>query len=457
MQNIYDEVFSLDQRCYTEFHLTEDLLMEHAAQGMAHYIRKHFTSKSSIIIVVGSGNNGADGLALARLLHEEYKVNIYFAKEPKSPMAKLQYQRTQALNIPIIKTLFTPDIIIDAVVGTGFYGSFTQELQELFQNLKKLTSFFIACDVPSGYALEVDVTLTMGALKKELFLDKHKDKVGSIEVIDLGINRKIYEHTTNWHLLELQDLQLPHRHKHNTHKGSFGHLVVISGEKIGASVLCANASLRFGTGLVTLIGFEDEKKVLLPYSLMYAHTLPSNTTAVACGMGLGANFTQEELQKLLPHNIPLILDADILTNPFIKELLQRKNLIITPHPKEFITLLKHLNLADISIEELQNNRFKYVELFSKQFLHVTLLLKGANVIITHQGEFYINPHGNAKLAKGGSGDVLTGLISALVAQGYSLKDATVHASLTHTILAQNYSGTDFSLTPEDLIAGIGKL
>ena len=119
--------------------------------------------------------------------------------------------------------------------------------------------------------------------------------------------------------------------------------------------------------------------------------------------------------------------------------------------------MKKTNVADISVEQLQKNRFKYTEEFCKKFPHVTLVLKGANVIIAKDNEFYINPHGTPALAKGGSGDVLSGLVGALLAQGYECLDAAINASLAHTKLALNYNGADFSLTPDDLIEGIGKL
>jgi len=457
MQNIYQEVNSLDQRCYDEFALSEDILMEHAANGIARYIEKHFAKDARISIVVGSGNNGADGIALARLLHKKFLVTLVYAKQPKSPMAKLQHARATALQIPTASTLPPSEIIVDAIVGTGFSGEFSLEIASLIEQINTTDAFVIACDVPSGYTVYADVTLTMGALKQALFLDKHKDYVGSIEVIDLGIDRSLYEVATSYHLLDIEDMKLPTRNTQDTHKGSFGHLAVLSGEKLGASVLCALSALRFGSGLVTLVGFENEKTLPIPYSLMYSHTLPKNTTAIACGMGLGESFAQEELRHLLPATLPLVLDADIFTNPFIKELLQRDNIILTPHPKEFVHLLRLLNIADISVEVLQHNRFKYVELFASQYPDVTLLLKGANVIITHNEQYYINPHGNSKLAKGGSGDVLAGLIGALLAQGYTPLNATITASLAHTRLAKGYQGADFSLTPEDLIAGIGKL
>jgi hydroxyethylthiazole kinase-like uncharacterized protein yjeF len=466
MQKLFDEVGSLDQRCYDEFHLSEDLLMEHAAEGMASFIKRSFTNNEKIIIAVGSGNNGADGIALARLLHKTFQVSLFFVKEPKSAMALLQTKRINTLDIPHIKELQECDILVDAIVGTGFKGEFSDELNAVMQKLNAAEAFKIACDVPSGlkqngecapFTFQADVTLTMGALKKSLFLDEAKDYVGRIEVLDLGLAREIYETTSNWQLLDMQDLQLPTRERKNSHKGSFGHLAIACGEKSGAAVMSALSALKFGTGLVTLVGFENEHTLHIPHALMYSHALPQNTTAIACGMGLGAEFSSVELQNLFNNSIPLLLDADIFSMPIIESLLERSNIVLTPHPKEFVTLLNAVNLADITVNELQKNRFKYTELFCKTFPNAVLLLKGANVIIAQAVKYYINPHGSAKLAKGGSGDVLSGLIAALLAQGYSPLNAAIHGSLTHTKLAQIYTGSDFSLTPDDLIEGLGKL
>lgn len=457
MQKIYDEVGTLDQRCYEKFALSEDILMEHAAEGMANFIRKNFARNSSIIIVVGSGNNGADGIACARLLHGDYKVALLYAKEPKSPMAQLQAKRVNALGITEITALHECDVIVDAVVGTGFSGAFSDSISTLINQMNDAKAYKIACDVPSGMQFFANVTLTMGALKKSLFLDGVKDIVGEIEVINLGIARQFYEEESNWNLLDFSDMKLPHRNKKDSHKGSFGHLAVISGEKVGASIISASAALRFGTGLVTLVGFNDVHNLNIPHSLMYSHTLPANTTAIALGMGLGFEFSDAELTSFLQHKLPLLLDADIFHMTIILELLKQKNIVLTPHPKEFVTLLKICNLAEISVDKLQKDRFKYVEMFCHAFPNSVLLLKGANVIIGKGEQFFINPHGDAKLAKGGSGDVLSGLIAALLAQGYTTLEATISASLAHTKLSKNYTHSNFSLTPEDLIEGIGYL
>ena len=456
MQNLFEEVGSLDVRCYEAFGLTEDILMEHAADGMAAYIRANFPTGSRVIIVVGSGNNGADGITLARLLHSDFSVSLLHAKEPKSPMAKLQKKRADAIGVPQTQELFECDVLVDAIVGTGFNGTFNEELTQLIEEMNALQAFKIACDMPSS-GFYADMTLTMGALKKALYLDANKDAVGKIEVIDLGISRKLYERESNWKLLDMNDLKLPHRLQEDSHKGSYGHLAVISGEKLGASVLCAQAALRFGSGLVTLVGFEKEHFLHIPHALMYAHTLPKNTSAIALGMGLGAEFSKDELLNFLNNDLPLLIDADLFHMDIIKTILHRKNIILTPHPREFVALLKITELADISVEELQKDRFKYVALFMQHYPHVTLLLKGANVIIAQGEMFYVNPHGNAKLAKGGSGDVLSGLIASLLAQAYTPLEAAINGSLVHTKLASDYKGADFSLIPDDLIEGIGNL
>lgn len=222
MQKLFDEVGFLDTRCYEKFHLSEDILMEHAANGMADYIRKNFVKNSKIIVVSGGGNNGADGLALARLLHGDFDTALFYVKEPKSEMAILQEKRAKAVGVPTCKELVSCDVLVDAIVGTGFSGEFNDDLKLVLKQMNELGAFKIACDVPSGLrqngqvangAFEANVSLTMGALKKSMFLDEAKEFVGSIEVLNLGVSRDVYEAETNWNLLDLEDLKLPHRDK----------------------------------------------------------------------------------------------------------------------------------------------------------------------------------------------------------------------------------------------------
>ncbi|MCK4874498.1 MAG: NAD(P)H-hydrate epimerase, partial [Sulfurimonas sp.] len=335
MQNLFDEVASLDSRCYEEFALSEDILMEHAANGMAEYVRNKFPKNSRVIIVCGSGNNGADGIACARLLHIDYDISIFYAKEPKSKMAILQDKRAKSIGVKECKKLELCDILVDAIVGTGFKGSFDDKLKKVMSKMNSINAFKIACDVPSAYQFRADVTLTMGALKKSMFLDEVKDAVGEIKVLDLGVSREVYEKESSWKLLDLDDLKLPCRDKKDSHKGTYGHLAIACGDKSGASIMSGLSALKFGSGLVTLVGFKD---IEIPHTIMYSHVAPKNTTALALGMGLGSEFSDKELAKFLDNKLPLVGDADIFNMSIILEILKRKNLVITPHAKEFVSL-----------------------------------------------------------------------------------------------------------------------
>lgn len=461
MQKLFDEVNSLDKRCYEEFLLSEDLLMEHAASSMALYICENFSHLNSILIVCGSGNNGADGIALARLLHTKFNVNLYLGSPLKSSMAKLQLQRVQALGVNIVEELTLCDITVDCLFGTGLNKALNENYINLINILNSYTSIKIACDIPSGInflgqidsiAFEADTTITMGALKTSLFTDAAKDYTGEIIVSNLGVQRELYEIESNKYLLEESDMKLPFRNKKNSHKGSYGHLNVVAGCKKGAGMIAAKAGFGFGAGLVSVVCHET---LDLPYHIMQSHFISENCTAIAIGMGLG-KYETEEIKKILAKPIPKIIDADLFHDELICEFLDQ-DIVLTPHPKEFCSLLRICKVAEISIEELQNNRFKYVEMFCKKYPNVVLLLKGSNVIISKNEKIYINTFGSAVLAKGGSGDVLSGLIGSLLAQGYSSMDATITASLAHTIASKNYCKNNYSLIPSDLVEEIRKL
>ena len=458
MKKIFDEVRSLDKRAIEEFHLTEDILMENASLGLKNYITKKFKKNSSILIVCGSGNNGADGISLARLLQNKFEVSLYIVNEPKTEIGKLQLKRAKSINVNFVNQIFQADVVVDCLFGTGLNKELDEDSVSLINSLNNLNSFKIACDIPSGLnslgqviqtAFKADITITMGALKTALLTDIAKDFVGKIKVANLGLPEDIFQIETNKYLLQKSDLKLPLRDIKNSHKGTFGHVNIVSGEKIGASIIASQASFAFGAGLVTIVS-QNEKNI--PCNIMQSKSVSENCTAIALGMGLG-EIESLKLEEILQLNIPKVLDADIFYNPLIVKYLD-KNVVLTPHPKEFISLLKLTNIANISIEELQENRFLYVEKFCKIYPKVTLLLKGANVIISKNDKIYVNIFGSSKLSKGGSGDVLSGLIVSLLAQGYTSLEAAINASLAHTIAAKKYKNNNYSMSPQDIIQGI---
>lgn len=468
MQKLFKSCYEMDNRCYEEYALTEDILMEHAAIGMMNYIKANFKEQSSVLIICGMGNNGADGIVLARLLQGFYNVKLYLPFGVRSVMAEVQLERVQTLDIEFVDEVEEADIIVDAIFGAGLSRELDEKTRKLIVKLEALNGFKIACDVPTGIdvdgnpfpmALFVDVTITMGALKECLYSDMAKDYVGEIICVDLGIHYDKYTQgfESDLQLLEESDIKLPSRNwSKTTHKGSFGHLAVISGEKEGAGIMSALAALRFGAGLVTMVG---EIATPLPLALMQGEELPNNTTAIAFGMGFGTNYEQEIVDDILESDVPLVLDADIFHSEIILELLEQhdREMVLTPHPKEFVALWNMTIDTPLNISVLQANRFEKVREFCSVYPRVTLVLKGANMIVGQNQQLFVNPYGSAKLSKGGSGDVLSGLIGALLAQGWDALDATIHGSLALTAGAKNYKGSSYAMLPTDIIAEIGKL
>jgi len=470
MQKVFQNCYAMDRRCYESYGLTKDILMEHAAEGMATYVRKHFLEGSTVLIVAGTGSNGADGIVLARLLYLRYNVKLVVPLGVKSPMAKLQLERVKKMKLTISKEIneseIAFDVVVDALFGAGLNRDLDTHSQSIVEKMNQLSGFKIACDIPSGIsesgktlplAFLADLTITMGALKEALYLDVAKDFVGEIFCVDLGVDRLLYEKESDTFVLEAEDICLPTRNRQSTHKGTFGHVALLCGEKEGAAIMAASAALRFGAGLATLVIHE---KVSAPHYLMTSTVVPCGVTALAVGMGLGSHFDNEFIQKyLLQNDIPLLLDADSFYSQELLSALEEKtrSIVLTPHPKEFASLWKITTGEEVTVSHIQQNRYSFARRFSEQYPHVVLLLKGANMFITYNSKMWINPLGSSKLSKGGSGDVLSGLIVSLLAQGVDALDATVQASLALTAAAHQYKGASYAMLSTDLIVALEEL
>jgi len=462
MQKLFQEVKSLDKRCYEELYLSEDILMEQASMALAKEVRKYAQQKDTILFICGPGNNGADGITTARILTEEFNVLVYIPLGTKSAMAKLQLQRLEALHVKVVSSLIDSDVYVDAIFGSGLKRDLDEKIIEIIKEVNTRDACKIACDIPTGICdkgqistvcFQADVTVTMGSLKESLYSDEAKDFVGKIKVANLGISRENYETKSNSYLLDKSDLELPYRKINKVNKGDFGHVAVIGGQKEGASLLAATAAFNFGAGLVSICG---EKRTNLPLSIMNSESLPQTSNVVIAGMGLGSLYTDEKLRDfLLLHDKPLVIDADLLSHHITKEILeQKKDVVLTPHPKEFTSLLAVLEIANVTTAEVQKDRFKWAREFSKRYPNAVLVLKGANTIITQQDLLYVNSLGNSKLAKGGSGDVLAGMIGSLLAQGYIPIKAAYNASLAHALVAKKLKCSSFGLSPTDLCEGL---
>ncbi|MFP6229947.1 NAD(P)H-hydrate dehydratase [Helicobacter pylori] len=464
MLSVYEKVNALDKRAIEEWFLSEDILMENAAMALERAVLQNASLGAKVIILCGSGDNGGDGYALARRLAGRFRVLVFEMKRAKSPMCQLQKERAKKVGV-VIKTWeeknedLECDVLVDCVIGSHFKGGLEPFLD--FESLSQKARFKIACDIPSGIdskgrvdkrAFKADLTISMGAVKSCLLSDRAKDYVGELKVGHLGVFNQIYEIPTDTFLLEKSDLKLPLRDKKNAHKGDYGHAHVLLGKHSGAGLLSALSALSFGSGVVSVQALECEiTSNNKPLELVFCENFPNFLSAFALGMGL--ENIPKDFNKWLGL-APCVLDAGVF---YHKEVLQalEKEVILTPHPKEFLSLLKLVGI-NISMLELLDNKLEIARDFSQKYPKVVLLLKGANTLIAHQGRTFINNLGSVALAKAGSGDVLAGLIVSLLSQNYTPLDAAINASLAHALAGLEFKN-NYALTPLDLIEKIKRL
>ncbi len=464
MLSVYEKVNALDKRALEEFNLSEDILMENAAMALERAVLQNASLGAKVIILCGSGDNGGDGYALARRLAGRFKTLVFEMKPAKSPMCQLQKERAKKVGV-VIKAWeeknedLECDALIDCVVGSNFKGELEPFLN--FESLSQKARFKIACDIPSGIdskgrvdkgAFKAHMTISMGAIKSCLLSDRAKDYIGELKVGHLGVFNQIYEIPTDTFLLEKSDLKLPLRDKKNAHKGDYGHAHILLGKHSGAGLLSALSALSFGSGVVSVQALECEiTSSNKPLELVFCEKFPNLLSAFALGMGLEG--FPKDFNKWL-ELAPCVLDAGVF---YHKEVLQalEKEVVLTPHPKEFLSLLKLVGI-NISMLELLDNKLEIARDFSQKYPKVVLLLKGANTLIAHQGQVFINILGSVALAKAGSGDVLAGLILSLLSQNYTPLDAAINASLAHAMASLEFKN-NYALTPLNLIEKIKRL
>ncbi|PAF43671.1 NAD(P)H-hydrate dehydratase [Helicobacter sp. 11S02629-2] len=488
MKPLFENKGILDSNAVTKLALSNEVLMENASLTLAKNIKKQALKRGlkTVLFCIGSGDNGADGLAAARILDSisNLDISIYKVLESKSNLCKLQSQRASNLNLTFVDSFEKADILVDCVFGTGFKPKSAKtntgldakldiktaldleakesHITNFALSFNKSSAFKIACDCPSMLgstnSLKANLTIAMGALSLNLYESKAKDYVGKIKIAPLGLKRQKYESgsaNSPYFVLEKSDLVLPSRKLQNVNKGTFGHVCVVSGEFKGASLLCAKAASAFGSALVSVLGFDPS---VLDPTLMHAEVLPPHANVLVLGPGLGRSNTlryESLLKEALNKNLKVVLDADMLYLPSLWKILdsyKQADIILTPHPKELFSMLKS---PFDSLEKLLDNMHKVASSLTLEYPNVGFVLKGTNTIIANNGKLYINPLGHSSLAKGGSGDVLSGLSGALLAQGYSVKSAAINASLAHALASKTKN--PYSFSPLKLIKNVGKL
>ncbi len=461
-------------------------LMERASRTCVERVQALYPS-GKVLVVAGPGNNGGDGLAIARLLHQggrEVEVAL-LASGSYSADNRTNQERLRGLAVPVREIAAAKDlpplesgtVLVDALFGTGLARPLNGLAKDLVRTLNGSGAPIVSVDLPSGLFAEdnagndpesivhATVTLTFEVPKLALMLRDNAPYFGRVEVLPIGLDAGfIRSLPCRIGVLQPKDLQpflLPRMAM--GHKGDFGHALLVAGSKgmLGAAVLAASAAVRSGCGLVTTHVPNDETDLLhatVPESLVSLDADPARTTAlpkldkasaVGIGPGLGTDPRTAPVLKVLIQEarVPLVLDADALNllaehRTWLAYLPQ--DTILTPHPKEFDRLF---GASSTSYERLMKARDMAVK-------HgLCIVLKGSpSATCDRSGQIVFNDTGNAGMAKGGSGDVLTGLITGLRAQGYSAQASCWLGNHLHGLagdLVAERLGMD-GMTPMDL-------
>ena len=474
-------------------------LMKNAGQACFNRIVKLLdgVKDKNIVVLAGRGNNGGDGIVITDLLLEAgaNAVLIFVQDLPKSECARLCYSIYETgLNTSMYvhekenvkRVLENSSCIIDCVFGTGFHGELEESLAELFAFINNTCGGVkISIDVPSGCnsdtgeiavnAFKPDFTITLAAVKKGLYSHPCFEHCGMLLLADIGIPNSCFERCEAVLTDEIIREFLPER-KTVSHKGSYGKLLNISGSGryTGAALLSTNAALRMGVGLCTLatparvvnaIAAAVPETTYFPLDYDYdgfineqavaeiKGFLPQNKpTAILIGCGLGnSRFTLEATEFAVKSgDCPVIIDADGLNSicghiNVLKE--NKKGVIVTPHPAEFSRLMGK------PVPEIQKDRIGAAKAFAAESGAITVL-KGVNTVIAAPtGEAFVNTTGNPGLAKGGSGDVLAGIIASLAAQGVEPFYAAVLGAYLHGLAADRLAAKKslYGILPRDIV------
>ena len=464
------------------------VLMERAALGVVNEVEKCEFNKKKILVACGSGNNGGDGYAIARLLHlKGYEVSILFVGKDSSRSQENLAQKNicdyyQIPQIDVVDGKF--DIIIDAVFGTGLSRNIEGDIADKIRELNALEGYKVAVDIPSGIndttglvlgiAFKADLTVAIAFAKRGIMLQPGNQYAGKVTITDIGINDdSILDDEKLIFSYEQEDLakEYPKR-KPNSHKGSYGKITMIVGSKgmAGAAFLSAKAAYMTGAGLVQIYTHEDNRVVLqqlLPeaiittyesYNEEQVHKIVEWSDVIAIGCGFGTSETSKEILRyvLQRGNKTTIVDADglnILSDDM--SLLEncQQDVVLTPHMKEMSRLTKY------SVKELQDNRVVLLENFVSKY-PVTCVMKDARTLVAKKEDnIYLNTSGNAAMAKGGSGDVLAGIIAGTLAQTKDLFKGTCLAVYLHGLAgdeAKDRLGS-YSVLASDIVDSVGEV
>jgi len=490
-----EQMRQADRTAINEYSIPSVVLMENAARSsteeIVHIFEANGFENPEIIILCGSGNNGGDGFAIARhLILRNFDVRILRigTEEKMSEETRTNYESTKKIGIPIIHIEndrdlhffdFTCDCLIDALIGVGGSEDITGLALEVMKKVHHFDALKIAIDVPSGLNSETghasdfcffaDYTITMFAIKTGMLLNDGVDVCGKIIIAGLGAPEFIIESLAGAYILEKEDIinMLPRREK-RTSKFDYGRVLIIAGSKNfpGAAAMCANASVAMGAGLTNLISpvfhnsifpevithlaTETDAGTIESGNYKFIMDMAVRSNVVVIGPGLGDYFETINLTKRiindLPRNISLVIDADALKAVDALSVL-RKNIILTPHCGEFAAI------TGIAREEVAENSAILASEWAEK-MNCTILLKNVPTIISNGDVSCYNIIGNPGMAKGGSGDVLSGIIGGLLAQHVEPFEAASLGAFLHAFAGDLYveQYAEETLTATDIIS-----
>lgn len=480
------EVISARDMMAFEKHTIEQLgvpsiaLMETASGAVAREARSLFGIDKTVMFICGPGNNGGDGYCAARwFIHMGGKAIVVALGSPKTPDAQLNMRILENMGVkiyPHIPLSLSFDGIVDAMFGTGFKGELTGEYYAAAKFMNDSPAPVLSIDIPSGvngstgaakYAVDADVTVTFQFPKLGHYLYPGKEYTGKLIVHDIGVS-PLSVTEINSVVLDKKDIAalMPPR-RLNTYKGDYGHVVIVAGSRgmAGAAVLAAQGALKGGAGLVTVGCCKDSVLPIVQSGAFEAMayglyetpegqisadndllSLMQKKTVLAMGCGLSASpNTKKLVTKLREFNLPTVMDADALN---VSDGLFGTRCVITPHVGEVA------RLTGLTTKDILNDPYNIALQFAAQ-RKVTVLLKGTTTIIADKdGRVTLNVTGTPAMSTGGSGDVLTGVISALMAQGLEPYDAARMGAYIHGLageLAEKRLSTQ-SVTAMDIAA-----
>lgn len=419
------------------------MLMERAGKALAQAVSEacHRLGAGDVLFVCGGGNNGGDGFVAARILHEagEEVAVLCLAQKfsPDCAAVKAQYKGELLGRIPRRRYA----LIVDCLFGTGLARPVGGESAALVDFINGSGAYVIACDLPSGLmeggiagetCVRADETVTMGQLKQALLLSDGADVAGKISVADIGIPAA-ENGAEVWENADVKAF-FPRR-RSNTHKGSYGTACILAGGAYsGAAFLAAGACLKSGAGYTKLCVSGElyphaigklPAAVLREYKAIDGDILGADALAVGMGSGVSEQLYVYIAELLTNYTGTLVLDADALNtiSAYGTEVLSKRacRVVLTPHPKEFS------RLAECSVKEVLADPVGMAKEFAARF-GVTVLLKNNRSVITDGVRVAVNPTGSPSLAKGGSGDVLSGLLVGTCARGVQPFEAACVAS-----------------------------